>query len=38
MTVSGNQGTYKNTFSNFPYSVEKKHSGYKREIIKRHSE
>ena len=38
MTVSGNQGTYKNTFSNFPYSVEKKHSGYKRELLKKHND
>jgi hypothetical protein len=24
MTVSGNSGTYKNTFSNYPHSIEKK--------------
>lgn len=40
MTVSGNSGTYKNTFSNFPYHVDKKQQSksYRKEVIRRYSD
>jgi hypothetical protein len=40
MTVSGNSGTYKNTFSNFPYHVDKKQQSksYMKEVIRRYSD